>query len=172
MGEIVIRKAAIGDEQSICDVCIAGNWFTYGHLYSEDYIHKVIQQFYTVERVKKEVIETDRSWNGYFVAIEDGEIIGAIGGGMIGEKTAEVFVLYLSPERRGEGIGTKLLSHLTSVQQELYGAEEQWVSVSKDNQLGIPFYEARGFVYQSQLISHKSDPEDGAVTLRYVRNLN
>lgn len=172
MGEIVIRKAAIGDKQSICDVCIAGYWFTYRHLYSEDYIHKVIQQFYMVERVKKEIIETDRSWNGYFVAEEDGEIIGAIGGGMIGEKTAEVFVLYLSPERRGEGIGTKLLSHLTSVQQELYGAEEQWVSVSKDNQLGIPFYEARGFVYQSQQISYESDPENGAVTLRYVRKLN
>ena len=125
MNEVVIRKAVPGDEQGICDVCSAGYWFTYRHLYSEEYIQKVIEQFYTNERVRREIDETDRSWNGYFVAEEEGRIIGAIGGGMIGEKSSEVFVLYLSPERRGEGHGTKLLDYLTTVQKEQYGAEEQ-----------------------------------------------
>jgi ribosomal protein S18 acetylase RimI-like enzyme len=62
---------------------------------------------------------------------------------MINDTAGEVFVLYLGPNRRNEGIGTMLLEAITKQQKEEYNASEQWVSVQKGNEKGIPFYEAR-----------------------------
>ncbi len=169
--DIIIRKALPGDEQGIVDVCIAGQWNTYKNLYSKEYIEKVIEKFYTVERIKKEIEETNKDWNGYFVAVLDNQIVGAIGGGVYDENIAEVYVLYLDPEKRNLGIGTKLLQYLTDVQKNKYGATEQWVSVAKDNMLGIPFYEARGFIYQGEQQAYESNQEDNTVSLRYKRNI-
>ncbi|MEN1936613.1 GNAT family N-acetyltransferase [Paenibacillus sp. 102] len=70
-------------------------------------------------------------------------------------------MLYLNPSRRGEGIGTMLLHAITERQIE-QGAIEQWVSVMKGNQKGIPFYEARGFVQQIEV----------DLTIRYRRDIS
>ncbi|MBN8193447.1 GNAT family N-acetyltransferase [Bacillus sp. NTK074B] len=87
---------------------------------------------------------------GYFVAIENEEVLGAGGGGMMSETEGELYVLYLDPSRRNEGIGTLLLEAITRQQKEEFQAEKQWVSVQKGNQKGVPFYEAKGFVYESE----------------------
>lgn len=165
--EVIIRKAIPGDEQGIVDVCVAGQWNTYKHLYSPEYIEQIIHKFYTIPRIQKEILETNRDWNGYFVAILDNRIIGAIGGGVDEEGIAEVYVLYLDPTKRAQGVGTMLLNYLTDVQRKKYRAYEQWVSVTKGNKLGIPFYEARGFIYQSE----QQVPGDEAVSLRYKRGV-
>lgn len=171
LNEVLVRKALPGDEQGIVDVCVAAQCNTYKNLYSKQYIEGVIEKFYTVERIEKEIAETDRYWNGYFVALLNNEIVGAIGGGVDEEGIAEVYVLYLDPEKRNKGIGTKLLNYLTDVQKTKYGAHEQWVSVTKNNMLGIPFYEARGFVFQREEQSYESKPEDQAISLKYKRKI-
>jgi GNAT superfamily N-acetyltransferase len=50
---------------------------------------------------------------------------------------------------RRAGIGTALLEFLTQ-QQAATGATEQWVSVTEENDLGIPFYLAKGFVHRDR----------------------
>ena len=119
----------------------------------------------------KEVTDTSRGWGGYIVAVEDNEVIGAIGGGMISKASGEVFVLYLDPNRRNEGIGTKLLEALTQQQRDEYQAKEQWVSVAKGNQKGIPFYEARGFIFNYEQRGFENTEEENYTSLRYVRKL-
>lgn len=171
VNKLLVRKAQQGDEQGIVDVCVAAQWNTYNDLYSKEYIEGVIQKFYTVERIQKEIGETNRDWNGYFVALLNNEIVGAIGGGVDDKGISEVYVLYLDPEKRNKGIGTRLLNYLTDVQRSKYGAHEQWVSVTKDNMLGIPFYEARGFKFQHEQQSYESKPEYQAISLRYKRNI-
>ena len=171
VNDVIVRKAVPGDEQGIVDVCVAGQWNTYKNLYSHDYIEKVIEKFYTVERIEKEIKQTSKEWNGYFVAVQDNKIVGAIGGGVYDEHIAEVYVLYLDPERRNQGIGTKLLHYLTEVQKNKYGATEQWVSVAKDNILGIPFYKARGFHFQEEQQSYESNEDDHSISLRYKRKI-
>lgn len=166
---IEVRMAQAGDEHGIVDVCIAAQWNTYKDLYSNDYIEGIIAKFYTVERISKEIKDTNRSWNGYFVAQLNEEIVGAIGGGVDEDGVAEVYVLYLHPAKRGQGIGTKLLSYLTEIQRAEYGAHEQWVSVTEGNQLGIPFYEAREFTFQYEQQAYESEAEDNAVSLKYKR---
>ncbi|MFP7479496.1 GNAT family N-acetyltransferase [Terribacillus saccharophilus] len=165
---IKIMKANESHVEGIARVCTEGYWATYGDTHSKEWIERVIKDFYNHERILKEVTISNRDWGGYFVAVEEGKVIGAAGGGMIGDEVGELFVIYLDPTRRKEGIGTKLLDAITKQQKEEYGAKEQWVSVQKGNRKGIPFYEAKGFKFQYD----KADPEYPAyIKLRHSRKI-
>ena len=102
-----------------------------------------------------------------FRAKEDGEVVGAIGGGTIGEETGEIFVFYMDPNKRNRGIGTKLLNYHTDYQKNL-GIKEQWLSAQKDNEKAIPFYEAKGFVKQSE---KRSEGSGKHLSIRYMREI-
>ncbi|PDY44886.1 GNAT family N-acetyltransferase [Bacillus pseudomycoides] len=147
---IQIQKASVCHVEGISKVCSDGWRDTYVDLKEKEYIDAVIEEFYQFERIYQEVTLPMPGWDGWYVALENGEVVGAGGGGMISGKVGELFVLYLNPSRRSEGIGTMLLNTITERQIE-QGATEQWVSVMKGNQKGIPFYEARGFVQQSSV---------------------
>lgn len=167
---IEITLADLTHVKGIQDVCSAAYRATYPDLRSEDYIERVIKEFYNVERIEKEVTEHSLEWGGYFVAVENGQVIGAAGGGMVHETLGELYVLYLDPDRRGEGIGTLLLNAVTAQQKE-WRATEQRVAVAKDNLKAIPFYEARGFRFMSEKRSYSSSEQDGYVSLHYSRRI-
>jgi GNAT superfamily N-acetyltransferase len=171
MKMIHIRKADPTHVQGISDVCSAGYRATYGETHTKEYIERIIQEFYNTDRIRNEVTSTSREWGGYFVAVEDNEVIGAGGGGMIASNTGEIFVLYLDPYRRHEGIGTKLLAAITKQQKEEYHATEQWVSVQKGNQKGIPFYEAKGFMFKQEQRGHGNTDQENYISLRYFRHI-
>ncbi len=154
----------------IISVCRAGYQDVSKGLLSDSYIEARCKAFYNADRVKKEVSHSGPSWGGYFVAIENDEVVGAGGGGMTDEKTSWLYVLYLNPLRRNEGIGTKLLQAITDQQIE-YGAKEQHVTVQKGNMKGIPFYEARNFIFQKEIQSKDIKEEPRAVDLEYRREL-
>lgn len=65
-------------------------------------------------------------------------------GGITRPGVSELFVLYVDPSLRGQGVGTRLLEAITEELRH-QGAREQWVSVTKGIQKGIPFYRTRGF---------------------------
>jgi hypothetical protein len=92
---ILIQKANPTHVKGIKKVCSEGYWATYQDIYTNEYIEKVIEKFYNQERILKEVITSDRHWGGYFVAVENDEVVGAGGGGMITETDGELFVLYM-----------------------------------------------------------------------------
>jgi GNAT superfamily N-acetyltransferase len=168
---IIICKAKPEHVKGIARVCTEGYWATYGDMYSKDYIEEVIEEFYNDQRILDEVANCSKEWGGYFVALEKGEVVGAGGGGMVSDTAGEVFVLYLDPGRRGEGIGTKLLEAITRQQKEEFGADEQWVSVAKGNEKGIPFYEARNFVCRGEKPVFRSNADEQLISLRYWRQL-
>ncbi|WEG13250.1 GNAT family N-acetyltransferase [Pullulanibacillus sp. KACC 23026] len=168
---IQILKANPSHVSGIAKVCSEAYWATYKELRSEDYIKKIIKEFYNHERIQREVTETSREWGGYFVAVEENKVIGAIGGGMISDTAGEVFVLYLDPSRRNEGIGTMLLEVLTKQQKEEFHATEQWVSVAKGNQKGIPFYEAKGFSFKHEQNGYGNSEGETYRSLRYYRKI-
>src|SRR5699024_1002811 len=153
-----IIKAAESHVEGISSVCIRGYWATYENTYPKEWIENVIRDFYNHERILGEVTESNSNWGGYFVAVENGKVVGAAGGGMIDEEVGELFVIYIDPDRRNEGIGSGLLNVITKQQKEEYGAKRQWVSVQKGNMKGIPFYESRGFKFQSENVP-KDYPE-------------
>lgn len=169
MQVIQIMKATTNHIEGIARVCSEGYRQTYKNLCTEEYIERTIQEFYNYDRLRAEV-ENPEGWDGWVVAVENGEVMGAGGGGMTGKEEGELYVLYLDPARRGEGIGTLILNEITRLQIE-NGAKYQWVSVLKDNVKGIPFYEARGFTYVSEKDTYGSKDTDGYISLRYKRNL-
>lgn len=171
MKSISIRKAMLMDAQGIINVLTKSHWYTYKTLYSKSYIQKILDQYYTIERIKKEISSNNEQWHGYYIAESHGEIIGVISGGMINNTAGEVYVFYMDPIFRGKGIGTRLLNFYTKIQKHTYGAEKQWVAVAKGNTYGIPFYEARGFEFQFEQPSYGTKIEDGDISLMYKRTI-
>lgn len=166
---ITIQKATIDHIDGIAKVCIDAYWATYKELLSREYIERMINEFYTYEQLFKDVTVTNRQWNGWTVVLDDGKVVGAGAGGMISENHGELFVLYLDPSRRNEGLGSMILEAVTK-ELKAYGAKEQWVSVTKYNEKAIPFYEAKGFNF-----IHEQDEygiiEEDYQALRYHRIL-
>ena len=61
---IEILKADETHVEGISKVCKEANWATYKELYSDEYIKRVIKEFYNHERILKEVTDTSRGWGG------------------------------------------------------------------------------------------------------------
>ncbi|MGN7388379.1 GNAT family N-acetyltransferase [Sporosarcina sp. SAFN-015] len=171
MSEILVRKARIDESKTLADLLSRCQWFTYGELFSEAYIERLIEKYYNVERIKQEVTLIDKNWHGYIVAERQGNILGVIGGGMRDEVDGEIYVFYVAPEMRGTGIGSRLLDFYTKIQKHTYGATRQWVSVAKGNMYGIPFYEAKGFSFEREEVSYGAIEEDGDISLVYAREI-
>lgn len=168
VGRIIIRGAEPDDAEGIARVCAEGWRDTYHGVYEPERIESAIAEHYTPERIVGEII-APRDWDGWTVAVDDGTVVGAGGGGMIESGVGEVFVLYLDPTRRREGIGSLPLDAI-SEQQRAHGAHEQWVSVEPDNAKGLMFYLARGFHVRGDRRAWGTALE-GRVSLRLMRHL-
>jgi ribosomal protein S18 acetylase RimI-like enzyme len=169
MRRLLIRRAEADDADGIARVCAAGWRDTYRGIKERERIEAVIAEYYAPERISREIANPE-GWDGWIVAVEDDTVIGAGGGGMTEPGVGEIFVLYLDPTRRGEGIGTLMLDAITE-QQRAQGAREQWVSVEPENTKGLPFYYARGFEVRGQRPEWGTAPKEGRVSLRLVRRL-
>jgi GNAT superfamily N-acetyltransferase len=143
---ITVRPATGDDVDAICRICAAGFRLTAGPLLPEHVVDEKVAEFYTRERVAREVgpEQLSRHWQGYLVAERDGEVVGAAGGGIVADDVGQLYVLYLDLAHLRAGIGTSLLDAVTE-QQRALGATRQHVAVLADNPLGVPFYLARGF---------------------------
>ena len=167
---LIVRKAELRDAPGISRVCSDGWRDTYVSIHTPEEIERVVSKYYSLERICSEIdgqVEWDGAaydWDGWLVAERgDGRVVGASGGGPTGERTWEVFALYLDPSERRRGIGRALLDAMTD-QARARGASEQWVAVTAENLKGIPFYEAMGFVTASE-----SDSPSGVKSLRMMR---
>lgn len=167
---IEVKLAEESHIQGIISVCRAGYRDVSKDMLSDDLIERSCEKYYNEDRVRNEVTQLNKSWGGYFVALDNDEVVGAGGGGMICKNKTRLYVLYLNPTRRNEGIGTKILEAITEKQREL-GAKEQYVTVQKGNMKGIPFYEARAFEFVEEIVSKNIEEEPGAIVLEYKRNI-
>ena len=171
MDNLVIRQATVNDTKAVVSVLVASQWFTYNQLYSKSYIQNLIDQYYNELRIKEEITSINDKWSGYFLAEKEGNVIGVIGGGMINNTASEIYVFYLDPNFRGLGVGTRLLNFFTKLQKHSYGASEQWVAVAKGNNYGIPFYEARGFIFHHEEFAYGTSMDDQDISLKYKRQI-
>lgn len=162
---VSIVKPAEEHIEAISRICSEGWKQTVESKLSEAYQEQTVAFWYNHERIKSDLEAGVYS----HIALVDSKAAGVIGGGMTGPETGEVFVLYVDESFRYKGIGRQLLDALTGLQRE-QGASEQWVSVQEDNGYGIPFYEARGFVFQKKKVE-QTDTGEEQVSLRYMRKI-
>ena len=163
-----VRRARPVESDQVCAVCTEGFTASSAGLLAPGTISRQVATYYDPARVRDEIENADATpgWQGYVVAVApDGQVLGAAGGGVSEGAVGQVYVLYLRMDLRGRGIGTALLDFVTD-QQRRAGASEQWVSVTEGNDLGLPFYLARGFVVRDRVPF-----VDGARSLRLTRPL-
>jgi ribosomal protein S18 acetylase RimI-like enzyme len=167
-----VRLAAPGEEDQVCAVCTEGFTESSRGLLPPATIRRQVATFYNRDRVRQEIVTAGSTpaWLGYVVAVTtDGQVLGAAGGGIRDDGAGQVYVLYLRMHLRRAGIGSALLAYVTDQHKRL-GASEQWVSVTEGNELGIPFYRARGFVERDrQPFAVDGDGAVEAYSLRMCR---
>ncbi|MGN8646094.1 GNAT family N-acetyltransferase [Gracilibacillus sp. HCP3S3_G5_1] len=163
---ITIEQPKEEHAEAIAHICSTGWKQTVEGELSKEYQTKNVAFWYNLERVKNDIKQGSYS----YVAIYQSKVIGVIGGAITKPGTGEVFVLYIDEKYRYKGVGRQLLEALTQQQIEK-GATEQWVSVQEDNELGIPFYEARGFTYREKKIT-TTETGEKQVSMRYFRKVD
>ena len=147
---IEVRQATVADVPGIARVCSEGVRVTDGsqNLAPPEAIEAGIELYYNHDRLTREVQDITDVQSGYFVAIDTvlDQVVGATCGGLTDTTTAILYCLYLDPTRKREGIGSKLLKIVTDDAVKR-GANVQWVHATKGNEMGIPFYLAKGFEF-------------------------
>ncbi|WP_010532422.1 GNAT family N-acetyltransferase [Lentibacillus jeotgali] len=162
---ISVIKPQTKHAAAIAEICATGWKQTVEGKLSEEYQKRNVEFWYNHERVLNDI-----NGGAYtHAALIESDIAGVIGGGMTSSDTSEIFLLYVDETFRYQGIGKRLLESLTR-EQINQGATGQWVSVQEENQLGIPFYEARGFMYQEKRLT-PTETGEVQVSIRYARSL-
>ena len=164
--ESTVRMAAPGDEDAICGVRGAGIAASPHGLLPPEVVAERTARFYNPGRVRREIDPAPPHWLGYVVAERDGRVVGACGGSLDGD-IGHVLVLYVDLELRGQGVGSALLYHVTA-QHRACGAVLHRVFVTEGNEMGLPFYRARGF---RQVGREPFGPPGGAHSLIMERPL-
>lgn len=144
-----VRRAELKDVAGIIAVCSDGWRETYKDLVPASYIDQVIAAYYNTEWVTREFAENTPYYHGYWVAEKEGEVVGCIGGGVDEQNAGHVYVFYVRPDMKRQGVGSALLEAFTTYQKETYGITEQWItSLMEGNLVGQAFYEKSGFVFE------------------------
>jgi len=167
---IEVRAAQEHDVEAIAHIYTVGWRDTYTGIHSEAYIEHIIAKYADPDRLLNE-IRHHPDWDGWLVAERDGQLLGAGGGGLTSPQTWEIFVLYLNPTFRRQGVGSALVQAMTR-QAVQSGASEQWVSATKANEKGVPFYAALGFEVQEERASEYVPTGEIIRTLRMKRAIH
>jgi len=162
---ISIIKPDIKHTEGITEVCSTGWKQTVEGTLSEEFKKKNVDFWYNHDRVYNDI----RAGMYSYVALNDSKVVGVIGGGITKDGFGEIFVFYVDETYRYKGIGRLLLEALTKEHKDK-GVTKQWVSVQENNHRGIPFYEARDFVFQHKWITY-TDTNEEQVSLRYLKKI-
>ena len=100
-----------------------------------------VHHCWTTAQFEDELAQPGRTW---WVAHDRGKVIGFAGGLMAGD-SLEVLDVAVEPQRRHEGIATRLLARLAYDGQTL-GASEITLEVHEGNEAAVALYEGMGFV--------------------------
>lgn len=146
-----LREATAGDAPAVASVAADAWWAAASSALSADAVRTALADLYDeafLAEVAAEAAEADDF--RFLVAVDevddaDGDkVVGFASAAREWADEAELFTLYVDPDRWDEGIGTELLSALESWAAER-GAERLVCSALADNAVAVDFLESRGF---------------------------
>ncbi|WP_255168937.1 GNAT family N-acetyltransferase [Natrononativus amylolyticus] len=135
-----IRRAAQTDAAAIRDVARESWHAAYDDLLGSDTVDAVVDDWYAIDRLRSAI---GASSHHVFVA---GEVVG-FGHASPWEgapDVAHLTRLYVHPAFWGDGVGSHLLEHLDAALAG-EGYERLRLEVFAENDVGVGFYESRGF---------------------------
>ncbi|MBT3583338.1 MAG: GNAT family N-acetyltransferase [Halobacteriovoraceae bacterium] len=113
---ITIRNAVLGDEEGIATVHVKSWQETYPGMMPQEYLDQL--QITGRKNMWGKSLAAEGGGELIFVALEDDQIIGFVCGGEAREDDydcdCELYAIYLYGRYKGQGIGKKLFSSLTS----------------------------------------------------------
>ena len=168
MDEIEIRRARPADARALAGVLSTSYRDTMRGIEPDEETEQLIARLYTTAALREEIQKP--GWNGYYVALRKGEIVGAGGGAFLPPQSSELYVLYVHPRWRQQGVGRLLLERITA-EMVRQGAQEQWVTVHPENEKGIPFYQQLGFEITGELNAPAGQYDHQRQMLRFRRLL-
>lgn len=136
---IEARPAEPSDAETIREIARASWHAAYDGLLGEEVVASTVEKWYAIGDLRDSIEHSDHV---LYVAGSDGVGFVHLGPNPEDEQVAELFRIYVRPERWGEGIGGRLLD---AAKTELDGYDGLALSVLAGNGVGIGFYEKRGF---------------------------
>jgi ribosomal protein S18 acetylase RimI-like enzyme len=157
MTDVTVRETTVDDVHDVQRVARAGWHAAYDDIFGPERVEETVDSWYDPERlVADDVRDPERP---FFVGEHRGDRPDDAGpgdateGDIVGFAEAaagdepgvwQLYRIYVHPDAWGEGVGTLLLAEIEAAVRER-GVEELRVSVHAENDVGVSFYEARGF---------------------------
>lgn len=147
----MIRQAKIGDEKEIAKIIIDSWKVSYRGIIEDDYLDKLN---YKIKEEKQRKYITEQKKKGYYIYVYKDDIINKILGFIIlgpPQKKEiinfdmEIYELYIEPNNKFKGIGTKLIN-FAKKEMILLGFRNICLRCLSDNLLGIRFFLKMGGV--------------------------
>lgn len=139
---VTIREAASGDVPAILRIAERGWHVAYGGFLSQETIDTAMTEWYDPDATREQIEREDVA---YFVAEQNGDVLGYASGGPSGEETTAILgAIYVDPDRWEEGIGTALLDEFEAFCRR-QGYETIRVQMLAENDIGASFYRNHGY---------------------------
>lgn len=154
----IVRPVLLEDALSIQNVARASWKDTYKEIYTEAYIDSFINKAYSLENLEKSILMDIKDMNRKFMTVTDerDNLIGFIHVKEESEGIFELLRIYLLPDYKRLGLGTRLIDEMLNINQiKILNA---WVE--ELNRPTRKFYEAKGFIQ----VADEIDVTDGYST--------
>ena len=136
-----LRSANASDARAIERVARRSWHAAYDDFLGEEVVEEIVGKWYDREELRDAAREDDV----FLVAAEEDTVQGFAHAGPSAEHDGwSLFRIYVAPDRWSEGIGTALLERVES-ELEARGVSTYELAVLSANDVGVSFYESRGF---------------------------
>jgi GNAT superfamily N-acetyltransferase len=142
MTDVRYQPAKPSDAPAIAQLARESWHAAYDDFLGRETVDEVIDEWYNLDRLR-DAAENDT--HVFVVAVENGDIHGFAHAAPHPERGVWILIrIYVTPDRWGDGIGTALLGR---VERELEdrGVSTYELAVLAENEVGVSFYESRGF---------------------------
>ena len=156
-----IREAVPGDARAIAEIHVRSWQATYRGQLTDEYLDGLTVED-RVEQHRRSLEEPRAGWTTWVVDEGEGPVGFAVTGPSedadAGERTAELYAIYLDPERLGTGTGRRLFEHaVEDLRSRGFRAATLWVLETNERARG--FYEAAGWAHDGTVTSERVDCE-------------
>ena len=140
MSDVSIRDATVEDIDGIQRVARRGWTATYGDFLTEAVIETILADWYAPEQLEASITVED----AVYLVAETDDIAGYASAAPTENGEAQLYAIYIDPDRWNDGIGTRFLETVLERLAE-HGVGRLRVEVLAENAVGISFYESREF---------------------------